>query len=72
MKKKVWLSAAVLTVLVLAGCGAEAQDSSVSENGNPAEISIVEVNMPDGSTVDCVLWDSYREGGIDCDWDRRR
>lgn len=57
--------AAIAAVLLLAGCG-DAGEGSLND------WNTVEHKLPDGRTVDCVVWSGIEKGGIDCDWDGAR
>lgn len=60
--------------LLLAGCNSpggegDANDSLTSEKAYD-DVYVTEVPLPDGSSVLCVIFHSYQEGGISCDWGR--
>jgi len=72
MKRR--LAALAIAVLALTGCGAQPSTGTTRQSNEHAEdISIQTVTLPDGKTVDCIVFSDYkRGGGLECDWDRRR
>ena len=54
------LIALALTALFLAGCSSEPSTGEVYEK---------DITMKDGRTVTCLIFDSYQEAGMDCDWE---
>lgn len=62
MKRIVATVAAVVLAFSLAACGGEATD--VPDKGD--RVTYVEVDRPDGTTVECVVYQGYLEGSIDC------
>jgi hypothetical protein len=61
----------VVVPVVLAGCGGSAEASGPGE-GNYDSWGVHTQDLPDGRTVDCVIWQGYKSGGIDCDWANAR
>lgn len=68
--KKVLTIAAVVAALALTGCASSADLDSVDEDTGNSSSSLYErtVDLSDGRTVTCVIYDDYRMGGVSCDW----
>ena len=63
-------------LVLLTGCGASTEDVGTPDNPSTSfyedkeEIKVVHVDV-DGRQVPCVIWYSYDEGGISCDFAAR-
>jgi len=64
--KKITAVAAVVLVMALAGCSGSEQERSTE---TLRQESIV---LEDGRTVECVIYASYNNGGLSCDWESAR
>lgn len=62
MKKLLVGIAAVAVVLGISSCGSV-------EDIQEGETWIENVELSDGSTVECVVWDGYQSGGVSCDFE---
>lgn len=71
MNKRMKIAAMVAAAaLLLAGCATpvgEQTNAGVAGHG----VTYVEVETPAGP-VPCLIYDSYRAGGLDCDWEATR
>lgn len=74
MKKLVALSAG-LALVALTGCGAaippEQHGMTPEERDDVRALRVVVVQMPDDTSVDCVIINQVNRGGVSCDWERR-
>jgi predicted small secreted protein len=58
---------AVVAATALTGCA-----TAGAPGGNGSDSFYVEeVALPDGGTVQCVVYNGYQKGGISCDWSGR-
>lgn len=57
--------ALLAALLLLTGCGSAGDNVGDKWGTHPQR-------LPDGRTVDCVVWDGYKKGGISCDWGHAR
>lgn len=60
-----WLIAAV-AALVLTGCG-QSHDEETQEGDTQGRYEVIVVDTEQGP-VECVVWDGFRAGGIDCNF----
>jgi hypothetical protein len=69
--KRIALAATTFLIgaLALTGCGQLGEETNADSGGH--EIRYVEVTTPHG-TVPCLVYQGYRKGGLDCDWERVR
>jgi hypothetical protein len=70
--KRVVALLAVLALL-LVGCADDRTQGEIPASDNSqstglGQVEVVEVPLPSGYTVTCVLYDGYSGGGITCDW----
>lgn len=74
-KKKLVAVVTGLTLLGLAGCSAEVppeqEGLSYEEQKLTNSLKVRAVQMPDGTSVYCVVLNGFRQGGVSCDWERR-
>lgn len=64
-----------LCALLLAGCGGGVTEQAGTEKYNNTHADVPrgdlygqKVNLPSGQTVECVVYDGVRAGGLSCDW----
>lgn len=60
----------LMFVLVLAACGTQTVDDGVAEWTVVDGASDSAVSMIRYKGVDCIIYDGYESGGIDCNWER--
>lgn len=74
MNKNVIMASVVLAFgVILSGCGQNDSGTSVEEETPPySKLYPTEVTMDDGHTVQCVMMEGYKSGGLSCDWDNQR
>ena len=65
--KKITAVAAAALVMALAGCASGSEQERSTETLR--QESIV---LEDGRTVECVIYASYNNGGLSCDWESAR
>lgn len=79
--KKLLIASALVSVALLTGCSPAAgeDDWGVDDTHVPVGIDTANedveerrVLLEDGRMVTCIVYDSYQEGGISCDWDGAR
>lgn len=76
MRKLVTVVLSIVAAFALAGCmGAaippEQQGMTPEERDLVESLKVQVVQLPDDTSVDCVVLDGVRKGGISCDWERR-
>lgn len=62
--------AGLVGVLLLAGCSSNAMTKTGTGNGG--SLKTYDVDLPNGNTVLCVVYESGYAGGLSCDWDGTR
>lgn len=60
-------------VLALSSCGSASDESTVPSPGTSdvdsgGELSEQSITLRDGREVTCVVYASYKSGGLSCDW----
>lgn len=86
MKKATIISAIALSMgIALSGCASNSEESNSNNTSTSdtnyedsvtktkhGKIIPVEVKTKDGQTVQCLVLDGYKSGGLDCDWDNKQ
>lgn len=70
--KSALLAVAAVALLSLSACADDTpkptSPQTLSTDDNNNYIYETEKKLSDGRTVKCLVYNSYQEGGIDCDW----
>lgn len=73
-KNMIMVTIALATGIALSGCsGNNSNTDSVDKNETEyANVYPTEVKTKDGHTVQCVVMEGYKAGGLTCDWDNKK
>ena len=66
--KKILVVPALLLALSMTACGPEPEVEEVPDGG----VRYMEVDRPDGSKVECIVYSDFNKAGMDCAWPAER
>lgn len=63
------LALVLLLAVVACGSPSPADGPAVHKTIRHAVVWVEDVELPEGGSVQCVIFEGYRAGGLSCDWD---
>lgn len=67
-RKTMTIVTSLITILALAGCGADTTNAPSPTDLNQDDTKVRVVHLDDGRKVTCIIYKDYYKGGISCDW----
>lgn len=73
-KNLIIVAIALTTGIMISGCSGNGSetDSVDKSEAEYANVYPTEVKTKDGRTVQCVVMEGYKSGGLTCEWDNKR